>query len=98
MGQTGSVLWRLAGAEAIQLQTDQLINLLKAAPLILASIFWHLIACLLIFIVILVISILVILVVIFVGPILLLIDWKLGNLETQQGNQLAIPGPDGDMM
>ena len=29
--QTGSVLWKLAGAEAIQLQADQLINLLKAA-------------------------------------------------------------------
>ena len=98
--QTGSVLWRLAGAEAIQLQTDQLINLLKDALQIVVclimSLFLWLMALILeamtVPVVILVISVeLTALAMILVGPILLLIGY-----QTQQAQN--IPGPYGDMM
>ena len=99
--QTGSVLWRLAGAEAIQLQTDQLINLLKDALQIVVCLIMSLISWLMALIlvpmtvVILVISVeLTALAMILVGPILLLIGY-----QTQQANQLQnLPGPYGDMM
>ena len=93
--QTGSVLWKLAGAKAIQLQTNQLINLLKDALQIVVCLIMDLILCSLmalilvpIILVILVISV----VLIFRDSILVLIDWI--GYQTQQ----ARPGPDGDMM
>ena len=99
--QTGSVLWKLTGAEAIQLQTDQLINLLKDALqmvvcLIMSLILW-LMALILVPMTVVILVILVeltALAMILVGPIFLLIDWL--GYQTQQAQN--IPGPYGDMM
>ena len=86
--QTASVLWKLAGAEAIQLQADQLINLLKAALhiLLLCLIIFGLlmakilvpmtvILVVLVFVVVVVVRVVLILVefVVLVGPIPILV-------------------------
>ena len=91
--QTGSVLWKLAGAEAIQLQADQLINLLKAALhiLLLCLIIFGLLMAMilvpmtvilvvLVFVVVVVVRVVLILVefVVLVGPIPILVLISLG--------------------
>ena len=96
--QTGSVLWKLSGAEASQLQADQLISL---ARLIMSYFFGSLMALFLVLMTAVIFCLCIIcglMALILVGPVLVLRDWI--RYQTQgQANQLQnLPGPDGDVM